>query len=124
MDSYKILLIVMGTISLGIGIAGVVIPGLPTTPFLLLTAGLYVRSSDKLYNKLLATRFPGNRIRRYREKGGMYMREKIWAISLMWIMIGISAFFFLDSLVARLIIACLGITGTLVMGLLVRTVKE
>ena len=49
MNLIKVLLIVLGTLSLCVGIIGIVVPGLPTTPFVLLTAGLYIKSSDKLY---------------------------------------------------------------------------
>ena len=55
----KIVFIVLGTLSLGIGIIGIVVPGLPTTPFILLTAGLYIKSSDRLYQKLINSRFIG-----------------------------------------------------------------
>jgi uncharacterized membrane protein YbaN (DUF454 family) len=66
MNLLKIVLILLGTLSLVIGVTGVFIPGLPTTPFLLLTAGLYVRSSEKLYQSLITNRYFGTFIREFR----------------------------------------------------------
>jgi|APTNR8051073442_1049403.scaffolds.fasta_scaffold36768_1 uncharacterized membrane protein YbaN (DUF454 family) len=112
----KILMIIGGTLSLVIGITGIFIPGLPTTPFLLLTTALYIRSSEKLYNKLLKTRIIGDYIREYREAKGMTLRQKVSSISLMWTMISISSVFFIDSMEVVVIIILLGGIGTYVMG--------
>jgi len=51
--SKKILLIVAGTFFIGIGIIGIFIPILPTTPFILIAATLYARSSKNFYNWLV-----------------------------------------------------------------------
>ena len=83
MSLVKIILIVLGTLSLGIGIIGIVVPGLPTTPFLLLTAGLYVKSSDRLYQKLISNRYVGSYILEYQANKGMTKRAKLYAIGLM-----------------------------------------
>ena len=63
----KTLYIVIGTISLALGILGIFLPLLPTTPFLLLTAALYFKGSSRLYNWLLNHRYFGPYIRNYRE---------------------------------------------------------
>ena len=55
MNLFKVILIALGTLSLCIGIIGIIVPGLPTTPFILLTAGLYINSSDRSYQKLITT---------------------------------------------------------------------
>ncbi len=124
MNAWKLILILLGTISLGVGVVGIVVPGLPTTPFLLLTAGLYMRSSDRLYNWLLSTRICGARIKKWEEKRGMTRREKVFSIILMWSMITVSVIFFLSSAGARLAVISLGIVGTLVMGFVLRTIKD
>jgi len=119
MSLIKLLLIFLGTLSLCIGLIGIFIPGLPTTPFLLLTAALYIRSSDKLYRKVVENRFIGSYVIKYQTNKGMTRSDKIYAISLMWIMIAISCILFIDSNLINLIILMVGVIGTIVMGLLV-----
>ena len=124
MNFWKFIFVLLGTISLGVGLIGIVVPGLPTTPFLLLTAGLYMRSSERLYNWLLSTRICGTRIKRWQEKKGMTKREKILTILMMWSMITVSVIFFLSSVGGRLLVVSLGIVGTVVMGFVIRTIRS
>ena len=80
----KTLCIVIGTISLGLGILGIFLPLLPTTPFLLLTAALYFRGSPRLYQRLLDHRHLGPYIRNYRENKAIPLRAKVISLLLMW----------------------------------------
>ena len=121
---FKIFLIILGSLSLIIGIMGIVIPGLPTTPFVLLAASLYLRSSDRLYAKLISNKFIGPYIQKYSIKNGMTLNSKLFSILIMWIMIIISAVFFLETVHLILIVLLMGMTGTLVMGFIVPTVKK
>jgi uncharacterized membrane protein YbaN (DUF454 family) len=118
----RVMFVILGSISLGVGILGIVVPGLPATPFFLLTAALYMRSSEKLYHKLVTGTVAGRYIRDFHEKKGMTLKSKIWAVSLMWTMIAISCLFGLESLTAMIIVVATGITGTVVMGFVVPTV--
>lgn len=120
----KPLLVILGSISLILGIIGIVTPGIPTTPFLLLTAGLYVRSSDYLYNSLLQNRYLGGYIIRYRQNKGMPRSSKIYSISIMWIMIFISAFVVIRKPGITLLLVSAGIIGTTVMGFVIPTIKN
>ncbi len=120
----KSILIIIGTISLSLGIIGIVVPGLPTTPFLLLTAGLYLRSSNKLYNKVISNKWIGPYIVRYNENKGMSAGLKLYAVSLMSLMITISCMLFINSTSIRLIIIGLGIIGAIVMIFIVPTVNS
>lgn len=88
----RVLLIVAGTLFVVLGLVGVVLPVLPTTPFLLLAAACYVRSSRRLYRWLLTNRFFGEYLRRFRDGEGIPLATKIWAISLLWLSLGSSAF--------------------------------
>jgi uncharacterized protein len=117
----KIILVILGTISLALGIIGIFVPGLPTTAFLLLTAALYMRSSDRLYRKLVSNRYLGPYILDFQKNKGMTRRMKIHAIGTMWFMISISCIFFIHSMTLILVIIGVGIIGTIVMGFLVPT---
>ena len=107
------LLIVAGTISVAIGILGIFVPILPTTPFLLLAAGCYMRSSERFYHWLINNRLFGAYIRNYIEGKGMPLKIKIFTISLLWITIGISAFIGTQNLVVRIVLLLVAIGVTL-----------
>lgn len=80
----KVVLIILGSISLTLGIIGIFIPLLPTTPFLLLAAALYFRSSPRLYNWLLEQKYLGAYIRNFREEKAIPLRGKILCMTFMW----------------------------------------
>lgn len=80
----KTLCIVLGSLSLALGIIGIFVPLLPTTPFLLLTAALYFKASPRLYNWLLHQKHLGPYIRNYRENKAIPLRAKIISLLLMW----------------------------------------
>ena len=86
----RYLLLIPGTISLAFGIIGIVIPLLPTTPFLLLTALCYARGSQKAYHWLIHNRWFGQYIKNYQEGKGIPLKVKIFTILLLWITIIIS----------------------------------
>lgn len=79
----RALWVVAGLAFVAIGAVGVVVPGLPTTPLLLLAAACFARSSPKLYRWLLANRTFGPLIQDYRAGRGVSMRIKVTAISVM-----------------------------------------
>ena len=120
----KIVLIVLGTISLILGILGIFVPGLPTTPFLLLTAGLYIKSSDRLYLWLTGHKYLGSYITNYNKNEGLSLKTKIYSIVLMWVMISISSYFFISCIAIKLVVIGLGIIGFIVMGFVVPTIKQ
>ena len=59
----RVILLIAGTLSVAIGVVGIYLPVLPTTPFLLLAAACYVRSSERMYHWLLAQPRIGREIR-------------------------------------------------------------
>ena len=80
----KTICIILGTISLGLGILGIFLPLLPTTPFLLLTAALYFKGSPRLYQWLLNHESFGTYMRNFRENKAIPLRAKIISLLLMW----------------------------------------
>lgn len=99
-------------------------PGLPTTPFLLLTLALYVRSSERLYNWLMSVKLIRAYIEDYRENKGMSLHMKISSIGLMWGMIIISITWFIEQAWLDITLLLVGIIGSIVMGFVVPTGKK
>ena len=81
----KIVLIVLGSIALVLGVVGVFMPLLPTTPFLLLAAALYFRGSPRLYEWLLNQKRLGPYIRNFREHKAIPLRVKIISVTMVWL---------------------------------------
>ena len=110
---YRYFLVVLGTISLVLGILGIFLPLLPTTPFLLLTAALYFRGSEKFYNWLINHKILGEYIRNFRENRAIPLRVKIISVSLLWITILSSAHFFVPYWWAKLVMIIIAILVTI-----------
>lgn len=85
------LLWLAGTVSLGLGIVGVVLPGLPTTPFVLLAAACYAKASPRLHVWLRAHRLFGPMVRDWEAHRSLTRRTKRIAQGTMLVMVGISA---------------------------------
>jgi hypothetical protein len=105
----RTLLIVGGTLCVALGILGMFLPVLPTTPFLLLAAVCYGRSSKRFYDWLMTNRWCGAYIRNYREGRGITLGQKALTISLLWLTIGYTVWFVLSLWWVRLIL--LGVAG-------------
>jgi uncharacterized membrane protein YbaN (DUF454 family) len=99
----KILLITAGTFFVALGITGIFIPILPTTPFILLAATLYSRSSQKFYEWIINNKIVGIYIKNYRAGKGVPLVIKILTIALLWITIGCSVLFATDILFIKIV---------------------
>ena len=108
----KKFLVVLGFLSLAIGIFGIVIPLLPTTPFLLLSAACFLKGSDRMYRWLMNHKLFGDYIRNYREHKAIPLKTKVFAISLLWITILFSIFFMVESIYLRIMLAAIAIAVT------------
>ena len=113
-----------GTFSLALGIIGIFVPGLPTTPFVLLAAALYAKSSEKLYNWLLENKYLGPRIKNYQRQKGVPLKGKYRIITLMLTMVLISSFLIIKVLILQIIILSSGVIGAIVVRFVVPTAKE
>lgn len=103
----KVIYIVLGSLSLGLGIAGIFLPLLPTTPFLLLTAALYFRGSPRLYDWLLRQKRLGPYIRNFREQKAIPLHAKITSVSLTWITILYCVTFLIEAFWFRVLLLLL-----------------
>lgn len=108
----KGVLAAIGIISVGLGTIGVFLPLLPTTPFLLLAAACFIRSSDRLYNWLIHHRWFGRYIRNYREHRAITLSAKIVTLTLLWCAIGYSAVFVAGTWWLRALLAAIAIGVT------------
>lgn len=86
-----IFLISVGWVSVVLAIFGIFLPLLPTTPFLLLAAICFAKSSPRFYQWLMTNRWFGEYLNNYRAGRGMQLRHKITALTLMWVSISYSA---------------------------------
>jgi uncharacterized protein len=80
-----------GTLSLVLGLIGVVLPGLPTTPFILLSAACYARASPRLHHWLTHHRYLGPMVRDWEQHRSLTRRSKTVAMVSMVLMVSVSA---------------------------------
>lgn len=99
-------LVAVGSISVGLGAVGAVLPLLPTTPFLLLAVLCFARSSERMHTWLLAHRWFGPYIVNY-YAGTMTKRQLVQTLSILWLGLGFSAYF-IDKPVVWGVFAALG----------------
>jgi hypothetical protein len=119
----KTLLVAGGTLSLAIGVIGAFLPVLPTTPFVLLAALCYVRSSQRLYERLMRSRFAGDHVRNVLDGKGIPLSVKIFSLSISAIMIGYVSIFLTESFLVRMMLGILYLVQ-LVFMLKVRTLRR
>jgi uncharacterized membrane protein YbaN (DUF454 family) len=85
-------LLAIGWLSVALGVIGIFLPVLPTTPFLLLAAACFARSSPRFYDWLVEHPRLGPWIRDYLDGNGIPLKGKVYAIGLMWLSIGFSCY--------------------------------
>lgn len=89
---------------MSLGIIGIFIPLLPTTPLLLLAAACFIKSSQKLYNWLIHHKYLGIFIKNYIEHRAVSRTTKIMTLIFLWITIGLSAFFIVEKMWIRILL--------------------
>jgi hypothetical protein len=94
---FRPLLIGLGFAAVGLAVLGIFVPILPTTPFLLLAAFFFGRSSPRFYTWLHTNRWFGGYLANYRAGRGLPLREKVLTVTALWIAILLSAAFALSS---------------------------
>jgi uncharacterized membrane protein YbaN (DUF454 family) len=99
---YRLILLILGCLCVALGVLGIFLPLLPTTPLLLLAAWCFARSSPTLYQKLLDNKWFGPIILTYREQGVISVRVKIISVVTLWVLIGYSIFYVIPLLIVQI----------------------
>jgi uncharacterized protein len=119
----KVFLIFAGFLSLSLGILGIFLPLLPTTPLLLLAAACFFRSSDKLYDWITHHKIFGKYILCYQKHRAVSKKSKIVTILLLWLTMSITVIFFIESLWIKLLLLLIAL-GVTVHVLKLRTLTD
>nr|WP_162934954.1 YbaN family protein [Pseudomonas cavernae] len=90
--SLRYALLAIGWLSVVLGVIGIFVPVLPTTPFLLLATACFARSSERFYHWLVEHPKLGPWIRDYLNGQGIPLKGKVYAIGLMWASIALSCY--------------------------------
>jgi uncharacterized membrane protein YbaN (DUF454 family) len=118
----RALLIVAGSVSVALAVAGIFLPLLPTVPFLLLAAFLYARSSQRLYNWLMNHRVLGLYIYNYVTYRSVRLSVKVATLILLWVTLAVSILL-LPNLYIRIFLLAVG-CGVSIHVLTLKTLKE
>ena len=109
----KGLWVVLGSVFLTIGIIGIVVPLLPTTPFLLLAAGCYAKGSRRLSDKLLANPWLGPYLRATKDGSPLTWRWRVASMAFLWASMSLAILFLTENMVMRLVLIIIALAVTL-----------
>ena len=113
--SIRLLWVLLGSLSVGMGVIGIFVPGWPTTIFLIIASYFYIRSSEKLYMWLINNRLLGIYIKNYLSGKGMPLKAKLISIFIMWVfgLLSITIWIPATLLLVKIVVLLLLIIGTL-----------
>ena len=105
----RILFNLAGTVALGLGLLGIFVPLLPTTPFVLVAAACYARGSERFHQRLLANRTFGPMVYEWEQHRSLPYRTKVTAIVLMSTTMAISIVFFVRPAWLKIVLGLFGV---------------
>lgn len=109
----RYLLIIAGVISVFLAFLGIFLPILPTTPFLLLAAYLFSKSSDKFYNWLINNKLFGSFIKNYRQGKGVSRQAKFISLTSLWLVIGSTAIYAVHNIYIKILLLLVAVAVTI-----------
>lgn len=118
----RVLLLIIGFISLGLGVIGVFLPILPTVPFLLLSSFCFIKSSKRISIWFENTNIYKKHVRSFKENKAMTLKTKLYILIPVYVML-ITLFFIKDILAMRIAIVVLLVVKTIVF-IIIKTLKE
>ena len=92
-DNMKIIYVILGFVSMGLGIVGSFLPGLPTVPFLLLASFFFARGSERFHRWFTQTKIYKNYLEDFEKNRSMTLKAKIGLLCLSSTMIAFPIFF-------------------------------
>jgi len=124
MNLKKIIFVVIGCISLGIGAVAAAIPLLPSFPFLLIAALMFARSSEKLHSWFIGTKLYKNNLESYLEGRGMTWRAKLRVMCVLTITMSIGFIMMSRIPVGRIILSIVWALHIIYFVFGIKTIKE
>ena len=109
----RILWVGLGCLFVGLGAIGAVVPGMPTTVFLVLAAACFITSSQRLYDWLISNKTFGPYLKDYREGKGIPRRAKVLALSMIVIFVSFAVFYAIEATQIKVLVGLIGLIGFL-----------
>ena len=109
----RVLWVGLGCLFVGLGAIGAVVPGMPTTVFLVLAAACFIRSSQRLYDWLISNKTFGPYLKDYREGKGIPRRAKVLALSMIVIFVSFAVFYAIEATQINVLVGLIGLIGFL-----------
>lgn len=113
MEAKRLFFFSMGTVFLGVGAVGVVVPVLPTTPLVLASFFCFAKSSKSAERWIMSNRYFGSYIKNYQTYEGVPLDVKIKSIIFLWFMLLFSCYIFLDQIYLLILLPVVGIAVTI-----------
>jgi len=114
---------VSGILFMVLGITGIVFPILPATPFLLLAAWCFMKTSDRLYHWLMTNKLFGKYLKNYMEKLGIPVKIKVFLLTLLWLMVAYSVIFIFNLIYINVALLIISLIITIHI-LMIKTYRE
>lgn len=118
------LFIILGSIGVGLGAIGVVVPLLPAFPFLLFAAYCFARSSEKLDRWFRQTKLYKNNLESYVKGKGMTRKTKIRIMILVTLLLSIGSYLIQAVVIGQIILGCVWLFHMLYFIFGVKTIQE
>ncbi|MEC8119342.1 MAG: YbaN family protein [Actinomycetota bacterium] len=120
----KSLLLLLGFIFVGLGFIGIIVPGMPTTVFMILAAACFAKSSPKFEQWILDLPGIGRLVQDHRDGLGMPQKSKAIAITMMVLAVTLSIIFAITSTLVQILVGGVGIIGVWYVGVQVPTKEK